>query len=155
MFTTLVPAPIYTSGVCKRQFFFIDLLSNFRSTFLLFISSFEYLTPLWSAADVISLERAFLYLHSNMFLLILDTRRYSVSIYSFTFQYVSINTTDTGLSAIFDIDLHSNMFLLIRERSRQRNTARSRFTFQYVSINTQCAINTLCVNIIYIPICFY
>ena len=29
-------------------FFFIDLLSNFRSTFLLFISSFEYLTPLWS-----------------------------------------------------------------------------------------------------------
>ena len=144
MFTTLVPAPIYTSGVCKRQFFFIDLLSNFRSTFLLFISSFEYLTPLWSAADVISLERAFLYLHSNMFLLILDTRRYSVSIYSFTFQYVSINTTDTGLSAIFDIDLHSNMFLLIRERSRQRNTARSRFTFQYVSINTGRSCRTVC-----------
>lgn len=79
MFTTLVPAPIYTSGVCKRQFFFIDLLSNFRSTFLLFISSFEYLTPLWSAADVISLERAFLYLHSNMFLLILSLRSFTAS----------------------------------------------------------------------------
>ena len=118
MFTTLVPAPIYTSGVCKRQFFFIDLLSNFRSTFLLFISSFEYLTPLWSAADVISLERAFLYLHSNMFLLILDTRRYSVSIYSFTFQYVSINT----------------------KLEVQALNQRSIFTFQYVSINTSSVI---------------
>ena len=125
MFTTLVPAPIYTSGVCKRQFFFIDLLSNFRSTFLLFISSFEYLTPLWSAADVISLERAFLYLHSNMFLLILDTRRYSVSIYSFTFQYVSINT----------------------KLEVQALNQRSIFTFQYVSINTafQYSVMKLCM----------
>ena len=135
MFTTLVPAPIYTSGVCKRQFFFIDLLSNFRSTFLLFISSFEYLTPLWSAADVISLERAFLYLHSNMFLLIPDA---------------------SGISSASCPDLHSNMFLLIQHQHTEIVHDLDKFTFQYVSINTYDML-TICLrcNFIYIPICFY
>ena len=36
----------------------------------------------------------------------------------FTFQYVSINTEDTVDTLTMEINLHSNMFLLIQRRSR-------------------------------------
>ena len=45
---TFRSASLFFNWRPQTPVFFIDLLSNFRSTFLLFISSFEYLTPLWS-----------------------------------------------------------------------------------------------------------
>ena len=53
------------------------------------------------------------HLHSNMFLLIPVIKRSPVSMFEFTFQYVSINTEVDGKSREERFDLHSNMFLLI------------------------------------------
>ena len=72
-----------------------------------------------------------------MFLLIhtADASR-SSSRLSFTFQYVSINTSLGWLGDINDYPLHSNMFLLIHEKTCTLGWAQNYFTFQYVSINT-------------------
>ena len=55
------------------------------------------------------------HLHSNMFLLIPVIKRSPVSMFEFTFQYVSINT----------------------RFARNDDSRRLSFTFQYVSINTE------------------
>ena len=79
---------------------------------------------------------------------------------SFTFQYVSINTSK-GISIADTVSrtlhsnmflliptgiirsrsafpsLHSNMFLLIRSGAQTGSGATASFTFQYVSINTK------------------
>ena len=74
-------------------------------------------------------------LHSNMFLLILNSAnaaRYASQF--FTFQYVSINTGKTA----------------------QREWRIDAFTFQYVSINTTHRPHYhLIIFDLYIPICFY
>ena len=56
----------------------------------------------------------------------------------FTFQYVSINTRKRlGNLKNRGVDLHSNMFLLIRLPPDQSVFSSIPFTFQYVSINTE------------------
>ena len=57
------------------------------------------------------------------------------NVLKFTFQYVSINTEVGDKKRTRHSNLHSNMFLLIRECNVFRH-CRSIFTFQYVSINT-------------------
>ena len=57
------------------------------------------------------------HLHSNMFLLILHAGLVKMLKSVFTFQYVSINTLkmDDGFEDF--LNLHSNMFLLMRSKS--------------------------------------
>ena len=55
---------------------------------------------------------------------------------NFTFQYVSINTIMMLPSLTVNSSLHSNMFLLIHEKTCTLGWAQNYFTFQYVSINT-------------------
>ena len=75
---------------------------------------------------------------------------------TFTFQYVSINTTFAACAFVTGKSLHSNMFLLIQYVTSALNACTSSFTFQYVSINTgQPLIAKLGCMILYIPICFY
>ena len=54
----------------------------------------------------------------------------------FTFQYVSINTERMRTVAVVNLNLHSNMFLLI-PGAQTGSGATASFTFQYVSINTE------------------
>ena len=55
---------------------------------------------------------------------------------SFTFQYVSINTSGDANDVLALLTLHSNMFLLIRLPDTTSRFLVKTFTFQYVSINT-------------------
>ena len=76
----------------------------------------------------------FLYLHSNMFLLIHRLDYYFPILANiFTFQYVSINTLHHIVLPLVNRHLHSNMFLLIRA----------------------CVPISFSLAFIYIPICFY
>ena len=54
----------------------------------------------------------------------------------FTFHNVSINTLVFTLLHVFEIYLHSTMFLLIRNLKEQVSSRGSKFTFHNVSINT-------------------
>ena len=75
-------------------------------------------------------------LHSNMFLLIrVLTPRKHKKTETFTFQYVSINTSFKCQKLRYLHTLHSNMFLLIPD-VRDIAAVVPSFTFQYVSINT-------------------
>ena len=64
------------------------------------------------------LATEYLTLHSNMFLLIRSDEEAAIRyLHSFTFQYVSINTSAHLQVRQLDCSLHSNMFLLIPSRS--------------------------------------
>ena len=54
----------------------------------------------------------------------------------FTFHNVSINSTQTIQSGIYEGYLHSIMYLLIRERDETKDYKYSIFTFHNVSINS-------------------
>ena len=105
------------------------------------------------------------YLHSNMFLLILEVNGEKASFKKiFTFQYVSINTQQRFQRLATKMHLHSNMFLLIQKRENllpilEQNLHSNmfllipfpvsctsplerEFTFQYVSINTYSSTST-------------
>ena len=72
-----------------------------------------------------------------MFLLILSVEQLGVvSNATFTFQYVSINTSTRTGEVAKGKDLHSNMFLLI-QIPVSCYPSHYVFTFQYVSINTK------------------
>ena len=78
-----------------------------------------------------------LHLHSNMFLLIPLLDYFGVPVNpKFTFQYVSINTTEAyiiiGLDSRFTFQ-YVSINTLIDNNTCQRG---NKFTFQYVSINT-------------------
>ncbi len=99
-----------------------------------------------------------------MFLLIQRVNYEGAFINKFTFQYVSINTRQQGVTALLLYHLHSNMFLLIHTAKSIRNGTLNNlhsnmfllipiwaeylydrhiiFTFQYVSINTLTAVST-------------
>ena len=81
-------------------------------------------------------------LHSNMFLLIrVLTPRKHKKTETFTFQYVSINTSFKCQKLRYLHTLHSNMFLLIPD-VRDIAAVVPSFTFQYVSINTTESLNS-------------
>ena len=68
------------------------------------------------AKDDIVIRKAILhiYLHSTMFLLILEEDKFKARINKFTFHNVSINSPFRISSAFLQAYLHSTMFLLIR-----------------------------------------
>ena len=129
-------------------------------------------------SDAIHILRYFT-LHSNMFLLIPGLPRlFGRLCFSFTFQYVSINTG--GRIPIMDA-ITNFTFQYVSINTHFSLTEKDQlnlfFTFQYVSINTGQKVYTtdvvvalhsnmfllihrsrdisLCIILLYIPICFY
>ena len=96
-------------------------------------------------------------LHSTMFLLIHTLLCHSfLSLCSFTFHNVSINTVMSTKGFLLILNLHSTMFLLIRKRGKGHEGKHISFTFHNVSINTFLKLNAYeKLNYIYIPQCFY
>ena len=98
-----------------------------------------------------------LHLHSNMFLLIQEIpATLKLSVFVFTFQYVSINTVwlirFSVISTSFTFQ-YVSINTLLDYFGVPINPS---FTFQYVSINTVVSMKfSVIKKRIYIPICFY
>ena len=79
-----------------------------------------------------------------------------VSLTNFTFQYVSINTHIHFFSAISSFTLHSNMFLLIQRKATPDAVSdHPLHSNMFLLIRDRCQEAEKCMEILYIPICFY
>ena len=96
------------------------------------------------------------YLHSTMFLLHLYwPLRVVPRFVTFTFHYVSITSVEDLEQKKLERDLHSTMFLLHRWKIFKKNFRITNLHSTMFLLHLPNEEMTICINRIYIPLCFY